>query len=116
MEVTELPIVTFVKALWLNALLPMVVTELGISMLVRPQASNAPFPMAVTVLGMTVHLQPTINVLVDVSMMALHPSRESNFGLPLSTMMLDRPRLLKKASSTMVVIVLGKVTLSVLKQ
>ena len=85
-------------------------------MLVRPQASKARSPIEVTVLGMTVHLQPTINVLVEVSMMALQPSRESNFGLPLSTVMPDRPRLLKKASSTIVTTVLGKVTLNGLKQ
>ena len=43
-------------------------------------------PMAVTVSGMTVVLQPMRSVLVAVSMMALQLLRESNTGLPASTL------------------------------
>ena len=57
---------------------PIVVMELGIKILASPaQARNAPNPMDVTELGMIVLLQPTINVLLNVSMMALQLSRES---------------------------------------
>ena len=40
-------------------------------------------------LGITVLMQPTINELLAVSIMALQLLRESYFGLPLSTMMLS---------------------------
>ena len=46
---------------------------------------KAMLPRAETDSGMTVFLQPMSRVLVDVSMMALQLSRESNTVLPLST-------------------------------
>ena len=61
-----------------NASSPMVVTELGIMMEVRlEQPENALSPMEVTELGMAVFMQPAINVLVAVSIMALQLLRES---------------------------------------
>ena len=60
----------------------MVVTELGMLMAVRlVQPKNAQSPMEVTELGMVVFMQPAINVLVAVSIMALQLLRESYFGL-----------------------------------
>ena len=51
----------------------MLVTLLGMVTEVRPeQLWKAPFPMVVTLLGMLVTLNPLINVLVDVSIIALH--------------------------------------------
>ena len=56
----------------------MLVTEFGIVIDVRPiQLSKADTPMLVTELGMMVFLQPVINVLVFVLIMALQLSRES---------------------------------------
>ena len=46
--------------------------------------------MVVTEMGMVELLQPCISVLVDVLMMALQFSRESNVLLPLSTLMTFR--------------------------
>ena len=61
-----------------NAPSPMVVTELGMLMAVRlERPRNAPAPMEVTELGIVVFLQPAINVLVAVSIMALQLLRES---------------------------------------
>jgi hypothetical protein len=93
MLVTEFGIVTSVKARHqLNAHEPMLVTEFGIVMLVRPeQSSNAFSPILVTVLGIIVFLHPTTSALFDFLMIALQLSRESNFRLPLSTVMLARP-------------------------
>ena len=48
---------------------------------------NALELIAVTVPGIIVVLQPAINVLLSVSIMALQLSRESYFGLPSSTWM-----------------------------
>ena len=56
----------------------MLVTLLGMMMEVRPvQYAKAISPMLVTLLGMTVFLQPTTNVLLLVSIIALQFSRES---------------------------------------
>ena len=61
-----------------NASSPMEVTELGMLMLVRlEQPENASSPMEVTELGMAVFMQPAINVLVAVSIIALQLLRES---------------------------------------
>ena len=55
----------------------MVVTVPGRLKLVRPvQPANADSPMAVTELRMVVFWQPDINLLVDVSIIALQPSWE----------------------------------------
>ena len=43
----------------------------------NPDMENAPFPIAVTELGMIVLLQPAINSLLELSMIALQSSRES---------------------------------------
>jgi hypothetical protein len=78
MWVTDLGTVTLVKPQPKNALLPMEVTELGMLMLVKPmRPSNALFPIEVTELGITVFSQPTINLLLSLSMMALQLLRES---------------------------------------
>ena len=50
-------------------------------------SQKAQSPMCVTLLGITVAAQPVINVLDAVSMIALQLLRESNIGLPFSTMM-----------------------------
>ena len=71
---------------------PIVVTLLGMLMEVRPeQPWKALFPIDFTLLGMVVFLQPVINVLDDVSIMALQLSRESYTALPLSTLIEVRP-------------------------
>ena len=58
-------------------------------MLVKLQhPEKAAPPISVTLLGMIVDLQPAIRVFVAVSIMALHPSRESYILLPPSTSML----------------------------
>ena len=77
----------------------MEVTLLGIVTEVRPlQPEKALSPMDVTLLGMVVFLQPCINVLLAVSIMALQLSRESYFVLPLSTLMEAKPLQPQKAS------------------
>ena len=93
MDFTLLPMVTEVRLEQEErASMPMDVTLLGIVTEVRPvQYRNAPLPRDVTLLGMTVFLQPAINVLDDVLMMALQLSRESYFALPVSTMIEVRP-------------------------
>ncbi len=59
------------------------VTELGIVTEVKPvQPEKAYSPMDTIVLGMTVVLQPVINVLSAVRIMALQLSRLSYTGLP----------------------------------
>ena len=91
-----------------NALSPMEVTELGMWMLVRPeQPENASSPMEVTELGIVVFLQPAINVLVAVSIMALQLLRESYFGLSLATEMVARLEQPRNAQPPMVVTELG---------
>jgi hypothetical protein len=69
-----------------KALLPIEVTELGIVTEVSTeQPEKALLPIEVTELGMVVFLQPTINLFVDVSIIALQLSRESYVPLFLST-------------------------------
>ena len=69
----------------------MLVTDFGIVILLKSeQFSNAFSPMLVTVFGMTVVLQPVINVLEAVSMIALQLLRESKILLSESTEMLVR--------------------------
>ena len=56
----------------------MLVTPLGMITEVRfSQPANAHRPIAVTLLGIMVFLQPNINVLLSVSIMALQLLRES---------------------------------------
>ena len=70
---------------------PKLVTLLGISMDVKPPIPrNAFVSILVTLLGTMVDLHPCINVLVDVSMMALQSSRESYLGLLTSTLITDK--------------------------
>ena len=71
--------VTFIRLVHSkNAPTWMELTELGIVILDNPeQPTNAPVPIVVIEFGMTVFMQPVINVLLDVSMMALQLSRES---------------------------------------
>lgn len=60
-----------------NADSPIAVTELGMLMLVKhSQPANAFSPIVATELGIVVFLQPAINVLVAVSIMALQLLRE----------------------------------------
>ena len=66
--------------------------------------------MVVTELGMMVFIQPVINMLVLVSMMALQLFRESYFVFPLSTFIEVRPLQPEKASLPMEVTLLGMVT------
>ena len=66
--------------------------------------------MEVTELGMVVFLQPTINLFVDVFMIALQLSRESYVPLFLSTITELSLEQLPKTSSPMVVTELGMVT------
>ena len=74
------------------------------------QPENARCPMFVTLLGIIVFLQPAINVLSFVLIMALHPSRESYTELPLSTTMVAICGQLENAKSPMLVTLLGIVT------
>ena len=62
-----------------------------------------------TLLGIIVFEHPFIKVLVAVSIMALQLSRESYFGLPLSTLIDVKPLQPKKALSPMDVTLLGMV-------
>ena len=64
---------------------PIEVTEFGISIFTKPVPQKAPEPMAVTVSGIMVAVQPATSSLVEVLMMALQLLRESNTGLPSST-------------------------------
>ena len=111
--VTELGMLMLVRLLQsLNALIPIVVTELGMSMLVRPvQYLNAPLPIVVTELGITVLLHPAMSVFVEVSIMALHPPRESYVLFPLSTVMLVRLLQSENALIPIVVTELGMLML-----
>ena len=57
---------------------PIDVTLLGMVMEVNPeQNAKAELPMDVTLLGITVVLHPKTSLFVDVSIIALQPSRES---------------------------------------
>ncbi len=63
-----------------KAPLPMDVTQAGMVTEIRPvQPEKAPLPMDSMLLGMIVFSHPKINVLEDVSMMALQLFRESYF-------------------------------------
>ena len=74
------------EAQLVNAELPILVTLLGMVMEVREeQPEKAPLPILVTLLGIIVFWQPTIRVLVAVSIIALQFSRLSYVLLPLST-------------------------------
>ena len=85
--VTLLEMVMEVKPLQpLKAQVSMFVTPLGMMMEVMPVfLEKAKPPMLVTLPGMMVFLQPTINVFVDVSIIALQFSLESYVTFPLST-------------------------------
>ena len=113
MVVTELGIVNATRPLQpSNAFFPMEVTELGMVTSVRPsQPKNASSPMEVTVFGTIVFLQPTIRVLLAVTMRALQLLRESKLGLPFSTIMLSRALQPASALAPMTAIDLGMVTL-----
>ena len=67
--------------------------------------------MEVTELGIMVFLQPAINVLLDVLIMALQLLRESYAGFPLSTVTLVKPLQPRNAEDPMEVTELGIVTL-----
>jgi len=83
---------------------PMDVTVLGMVTEVSPeQYSKACPPMDVTVLGMIVLLQPTINLFVDVSIIALQLSRESYAPLFLLTVTEFSPEQPLKALSGIIV-------------
>ena len=101
MEVTELGMVTEVRPEQLaKARSPIEVTELGMVTEVRPeQPVKALSPIEVTKLGMIVLLQPTINLFVDVSIIALQLSRESYVPLFLSTVTEVSPEQSPKAAS-----------------
>ena len=77
---------------WEKTFSPIDVTLLGIVMEVRPeQWEKALFPIDVTLLGIVVFLHPAINVLDDVSIIALQLLRESYLVFPSSTTMDFRP-------------------------
>ena len=89
---------------------PIDVTLFGMVTEVSPlQSSKADSPMDVTLLGIIVSEHPFIKVLVAVSIMALQLSRESYFGLPLSTLIDVKPLQPKKASSPIDVTLPGMV-------
>ena len=54
------------------------------------QKAKAAYPILVTLSGISVATQPAINVLLLVSIMALHPPRESNVVLFSATVMVVR--------------------------
>ena len=66
--------------------------------------------MLVTELGMDVFIQPTIKVLVPISIIALQLFRESYMGFLSSTTMDVKPLQLAKAPPSMLVTELGIVT------
>ena len=66
--------------------------------------------MLVTLLGTTEFSQPIIRVLVAVSIIALQFSRLSYIGFPDSTVIASKPVHSQKASSPMLVTLLGIVT------
>ena len=91
-----------------NALPPILVTLLGISMLVKLlQLLNAAFPILVTLFGIIVFLQPAIRVFEAVSIIALHPFRESYLVLPALTTILVKLSQLQNAETSMLVTLLG---------
>ena len=94
-----------------KASMPIQVTLSGIVIevkLLQPQKASS--PMHVTLFGMIVFLQPTTRVFVFVAIMALQLLRESNFGLPFSTIMEVRPPQSPKAYSPILVTLFPMVT------
>ena len=90
---------------------PIEVTELGMVTEVSPEQRKKAYSlMAVTELGMIVLLQPTINLFVDVSIIALQLSRESYVPLFLSTVTEVSPEQQEKADEPIEVTELGMVT------
>ena len=108
-EVTELGMVTEVSPEQPEkAHSPMEMTELGMVTEVSPeQPSKADSLIEVTELGMIVLLQPTINLFVDVSIIALQLLRESYALLSLLTITEVRPEQLEKTLSPMEVTEFG---------
>ena len=89
----------------------MAVTLLGMVMEVRPvQPEKALLPIYVTLLGMFVFTHPAISVFVDVSIIALHASRESYLLFPLSTTRDVKPAQPEKTPVPIVVTLLGMKT------
>lgn len=89
---------------------PIDVTEFGMVKEVNPeQYSKASSPIEVTELGMVVFLQPTINLFVDVLIIALQLSRESYVSLFLSTTNEVSPEHPEKAQQPMEMTELGMV-------
>ena len=72
--------------------------------------------MDVTLLGITVFIQPAINVLEDLSIIALQLLRESYFVFPLETVIEVKPLQRENAPEPMVVTLLGMVMLVRLEQ
>lgn len=84
----------------LKAPIPIDVIELGmVTFASLEQPKKAASPIDVTEFGMTVFLQPTINLFVAVSIIALQLSRESYVPLFLSTFMEYSPEQWQKALS-----------------
>ncbi len=89
----------------------MCVTPSGIFMDVREeQEPKTPSPMFVTLEGIIVFRHTAINVLVLVSIIALHPSRESYAGLSADTVMEVRERQSQKTLSPKLVTLEGMST------
>jgi hypothetical protein len=89
---------------------PMLVTPSGMVMEVRLlQLWKAEPPMLVTLSGIIVAEHPVIRVLLLVSMIALHPPRESYTAFPSATVMAVRLVQPEKASSPMLVTPSGMV-------
>ena len=89
---------------------PKLVTELGIVMEVKLEQSLKQLcPKFVTELGISVLLQPTIKVLVNVSIIALQFSLESYTVLPASTDIFSKPIHPKKHSPPKLVTELGMI-------
>lgn len=82
----EFGITTEVKPVQPKGSHPNSVTELGMVIDVKPvQPNKAKSPIDVTELGIVVVLQPKINLLLEVSIIALQLFRESYFVLSLAT-------------------------------
>ena len=91
-----------------KALRPMLVTLSGMFMKVRllqPKKPNS--PMLVTLSGMIVLEHPITSLLLLVSMIALHPFRESYIVFPSATIMEVRPLQLLKAEYSIFVTLFG---------
>lgn len=106
---TLLEIVADIK-LWQpeKAPMPMLATLLGMIIDAKPkQLVKALLPMLVTLFGIDVFLQPSMSVLLDFSMIALQPLRESYTVFPSSTFIDIKPLQPEKALSPMLVTLLG---------